>query len=176
MSTLKKQQHWTPLHLYLTLTQTVPRILIIIFLKPIDRKEYYEIISKITKKKSPGYDEVPANILKHASVHLLSPLVFLTNLSFETGTFPEVLKKSIVSPVFKSGDREHMGNYRPISSLSVFSKLFENAFCNRLVNYLDKFDYLDNCQHGFRKNMSTTTAVSDFVNRLMSAKEEKKAA
>jgi hypothetical protein len=138
-----------------------------IFLKPIDKKEYYEIISKITKKKSAGYDEVPANILKHASVYLMMPLIFLINMSFETGVFPEVLKKAIISPAFKSGDKEHVGNYRPISNLSVFSKLFENAFCNRLLNYLDKFDYLDNCQHGFRKHRSTSTAVSNFVNQLM---------
>jgi hypothetical protein len=102
------------------------------------------------------------------------PLIFLINLSFETGVFPETLKKAIISPVLKSGDKRDVGNYRPISNLSVFSKLFENAFCNRLISYLDKFNLLDNCQHGFRKDRNTSTAVSNFVNQLMASKKEKK--
>lgn len=139
-----------------------------IFLFPLLRNEYYKIMNKITKKKSAGYDEIPANILKNAAVILSVPLIYIINLSFETGVFPEVLKKSVICPIYKSGNKELMENYRPLALQSVFSKLFENAFCSRLTSFMEKNKLLNECQHGFRKNRSTTTAIMQFVNKLMS--------
>lgn len=140
-----------------------------LFLYPLDHKEFYEIMEKITKKKTPGYDEVPPFILKNAAVYLAEPMIHIINKSFELGVFPEALKKSIVCPLHKKGEKTELSNYRPLALQSVFSKLIENAYSTRLVSFLEKNLLLNDCQHGFRKSRSTTTAISDFVNRLMTS-------
>ena len=66
------------------------------------------------------------------------------------------LKISRVFPLFKTGDKSNFSNYRPVSVLPAFSKLFERAFYNRLSNYLNELNILCKDQYGFRKGYSTS--------------------
>ena len=90
-------------------------------------------------------------------------------MSFQTGCFPDILKIAKLIPLFKSGDSVNIGNYRPLAILSVFSKIFEEAFCSRMVNFLMKFSKLNMCQHGFMKGKSTSTAIAGFVTQVVEA-------
>lgn len=56
-----------------------------------------------------------------------------------------------------------MENYRPISVLSVFSKVFEKVILTEVWKYLKKFNIIHDNQHGFRENHSTETATFNFV-------------
>lgn len=124
-------------------------------------------------KDSPGYDDIPPKLLK-TSVSLISqPLMYIINLMFKTGVFPDQLKKAKVVPLFKSGDRNVINNYRPISILPAFNKVFEKTISSRLINYLETNNLLSNQQHGFRTNRSTETAVLHFVNKIYSCLEGK---
>jgi hypothetical protein len=86
-------------------------------------------------------------------------LAMIINESFAHGIFPESLKVAKVTPIFKSGPKEHCTNYRPISLLSNISKIFEKCMFNRLSQYLEKHKVLYDLQFGFRKHHSTSHAL-----------------
>ena len=80
--------------------------------------------------------------------------------------FPENMKIAKVTPIFKSGKKELLTNYWPISVLSCFSKIFERIMYNRLYNYLNNNDLLFHKQFGFRKGHSIDHALIELINRI----------
>src|SRR5699024_2984208 len=80
---------------------------------------------KIKANCVSGPDNIPAFFVIDCLEHLLKPLCHLYNLILKTASYPHVWKLSSVFPVFKSGDRANIVNYRPIALLSNFAKLFE---------------------------------------------------
>ena len=66
----------------------------------------------------------------------IEPLTFLINSSLETGVFPSELKLARVVPIFKAGDSSALTNYRPISVLTFFAKVFEKIVYNKLFNFI----------------------------------------
>ena len=92
------------------------------FLSPITENEVENVISKLKGKLSSGFDEIPEILVKHCSHYIVKPLTHVFNLSFKSGTFPQLMKKAKISPLFKKGDKQDIQNYRPIAILSVFSK------------------------------------------------------
>ena len=66
------------------------------------------------------------------------PLLYIFNLSLLNGIFFDELNIAQITPIFKDGDNEELGNYRPISVLSCFSKVLERVMYNRLFNHLTK--------------------------------------
>ena len=115
------------------------------------------------KNSSPGYDEIPASILKQCIDTYIDPLTYLINLSINQGIFPSELKIAKVIPIYKSYDKQLVRNYRPISVLPFFSKIFEFFFSNHLLNFIDSNNILYDNQFGFRKNHSTTHAIITLV-------------
>ncbi len=74
---------------------------------------------------STGPDGIPPVILKGCIIFLALVLTYIFNLPLSTGKFPNPCKVAAVSPIFKSGSRLQLGNYRPISNLCSAAKLFE---------------------------------------------------
>ena len=70
------------------------------------------------------------------------PLLHIFRLSLEEKTFPDDLKTAKVTPIFKAGDENDFGNYRPISGSSCFSKIPEKIMCKRLFNHLSEHNLL----------------------------------
>ena len=68
--------------------------------------------------------------------------------------FPDRMKIAKVKPIFKSGLKDSSTNYKPVSSLSQFSKILEQLFNNRLNKFLDTNNTLSNSQYGFRKKLN----------------------
>ena len=78
---------------------------------------------------------------------LVSPLVKKINKQvLNRGLFSESLKNALVVPIFKTGDRNNFTNYRPISILPVFSKVFEKNVHKQVQSYLEFFDFFDSSQ------------------------------
>ena len=116
-----------------------------------------EIIKELTPNKA---SDIPITVLKRIS-SITSPILakfYNTFMSF--GTFPSVLKTGIVSPVYKKGNPQQFYNYRPISTLSIFSKLFEKLIYKRIYSFLIAKNILYDKQFGFRKNHSTSHAIN----------------
>ena len=79
------------------------------------------------------------------------------------------MKIAKVCPIYKSGDKSDLSNYRPISILSCFSKIFEKIIANRLNSYIDKEKILSRCQFGFRKQHSTYMAMLKLYDKISEA-------
>jgi len=90
-----------------------------------------------------------------------------------SGSFPDCLKYSIIKPVFKRGDRTNYTNYRPISLLTSFSKIFEKAIYIRLTEYLLNNKILSDSQYGFRKGLATENAIFKLINEILNSQNSK---
>jgi len=80
--------------------------------------------------------EVSTKILKISARFISSPLSYIFNKSMLSGTLSTRLKYAIVKPLLKKGDKENIANYRPISLLTSFSKVFERIICDRLLKQI----------------------------------------
>ena len=98
--------------------------------------------------------------------HSRSLNIIRNNLSFTTGFVPNMLKIAKVCPIYKNGDKTDINNYRPISVLPSFSKIYEKLVYNRLSQYAEKFCILNDCQFGFRNNRSTSMAVLEMTDKI----------
>ena len=87
------------------------------------------------------------------------PFCMIINDSFLSGIFPNKLKIAKVIALYKKDSRDNPPNYRPISLLSVFSKLIEKTMYKRLYSFLDSCNILRPLQFGFREKHSTLHAL-----------------
>ena len=125
------------------------------------------------QKKSNSSVSPKTKFLKIA-VDVISPiLAIIFNHCVMEGIFPDQLKKAEVVPIFKSGQKSLASNYRPISLLSPFAKIFENCLYSQLISFLNKNSVLYPLQYGFRENSSTEFAVSQIVDDLTTCIENK---
>ena len=129
------------------------------FLKKSNRRDILDIINSFKDDTASGLDKVSVKMLKCISKFVVDPLVYIYNLSIEQSIFPDTLKIADVKPLFKNGDKSIMSNYRPISMLSNFSKLFEKIIKARLIEFLEKNNLLSKNQYGFRPGLSTENVL-----------------
>ena len=109
------------------------------------------------KNSSLGYDEFTAFIAKQCIDNYVVPLTYVFNMSLMEGIFPSELKLAKVP------------NYRPISVLSFFSKIFEKIMYNNVVNFMDKNDTFYKYQFGISKSHSTRYAIITLVDKIISS-------
>ena len=140
-----------------------------IFLDPITENEVKIEFDQLKVNKSGGYDEMSPRVLKAISNTVVKPLTYIYNQTFLTGVLPNEFKMAIVTPVFKSNDKESFSNYRPISVLPCFSKILEKLMYKRIIKFLDKHNTLNEHQYGFRKKHSTTHAILELVTKITNA-------
>lgn len=143
-----------------------------LYLFPVSNEEI-ETNLKELKPNAPGYDDIPPKILKYNAKCLAKPLSHIINLSFRRGIFPDKLKIAKVTPIHKSGCKDNLSNYRPISVLPARSKIIEISISHRICNFLETHKLLSPSQHGFRRNHSTETAVLQFVSNIYKYLDDK---
>ena len=100
-------------------------------------------VKSFNANKAPGHDNISMKIIHQSFQNIAQPLVTIINTLLSTGVFPESLKIAKVIPVFKADDPTLFSNYRPISILPAFSKLFEKVMYNRLINFLNLHNVCD---------------------------------
>ena len=104
--------------------------------------------------------------MKQAKSIITPYITKIINISFETNTFPDILKKAIIKPIFKNDDKNDISNYRPISILPVLSKIFERVTLNQLTQYFEKHELLTGFQHAYRKFHGTVTCLFELLNEI----------
>ena len=92
-------------------------------LNSVSEFEVARIVNALKGSSSSGPDKIPTRVILAILPAILSPLTKLVNLSIEKGIFPESLKRAKVLVLYKGGSRSDPANYRPMSLLSVFSKI-----------------------------------------------------
>lgn len=141
----------------------------------INHNTVFKIIKNLPNKYSTGFDGISYNLIKKCQIYLIEPLVLLINESIRHGLFPAVFKLSKVVPVYKKkGCKKDVSNYRPIALTSTIGKIYEKVIYHQLISYLDEYKLLSSFQHGFRKKLSTTSALAEFIHETLSDLDSKK--
>ena len=145
-----------------------------LFLSPVTHLEIEDLIVNLNSSKSIGPYSVPINILKILKSHISHPLAELVNQSFLNGTFPSKLKVAKVVPVFKKGDPKIRSNYRPISLLPIFSKIFEKVMYKRLYSFVTCNKIIYPLQFGFQESHSIDHALISLTETIRRSLDNKK--
>ena len=89
-----------------------------------------------------------------------------------TGSVPDILKASRMTPIPEIGNACEPGNYRPMAVLSSFGKVLEKLVCDQLISILEKHNILFEYQFGFRKGHSTEHAILETIDSLKTALDQ----
>ena len=131
-----------------------------------NQEEVTKLCKEINNMKSLGIDLLSLRICKDAFIVLTDKLVHLFNCSLGSATFPTKWKTAKVVPLFKGGDKNDVGSYRPVSLLPIPGKLLEKIVHNRITTFFDTQNYFSEHQGGFRKGHSTVATIADLTDDL----------
>ena len=137
-----------------------------IFLKPVDSGEIHEIVKKL-KNKSTLDTKINALKIANNDIKFTNALAKVITSSFEQGIFPQALKTARVVPIFKSGSKTDVSNYRPISLLASFSKIYEKLMHKRIVDFMEMNGSLHEYQYGFRAGRSCEHALLNAQSHIL---------
>ena len=143
------------------------------FFAPVTPSEVSDYIKELNPAKAIDLFKFPTKIIKDIRHLICTPLSMIINKSVKKGIFPEKLKIAKVAPVFKSGNKLDIKNYRPISVLPLFDKIFEKAINSRLTHFLDINNVLCENQFGFQKGKSTADAVLKLSDEIYKSTRKK---
>ena len=124
-------------------------------------QDFFNVVKELENKKCSVNDFSPSIIKDNAPI-LASPIISLFNQSIQQAKFPNTLKLAKIVPIYKKGSKSDMNNYRPISILNIFSKIFEKLMKRYLTEFLENNRILSPCQFGFQKKRSTQDALTKF--------------
>ena len=136
------------------------------FLVPVVSQEINKIIDSLDINKSTGPNSIPVYILKILKPFFSEWLAKIINLSFETSVFPDLLKLAKVIPIHKKDSKLDYKNYRPISLLSVLSKIYEKVLYKRIYGFLSSNNLFYEKQYGFRSKHSTNHALISVTEKI----------
>ena len=125
--------------------------------------EISQEITRLKVKKSTNYDEIPSFFLKTAANVIAPYLALLIDFMFTNGVFPDSLKIAKVVPIYKSGLKSQVQNYRPIALLSPFSKVIEKLLKVRILSFSNRNNVLYARQSGFRTKQTTMFSLIDVI-------------
>ena len=131
-----------------------------------DQVEVMNLCKQIEIMKASGMDKLSARVCKDAFLVLSDQLAFLFNRSLSREIFPDSWKVAKVIPLFKGGDREQVGNYRPVSLLPLPGKILEKIVHKRITQFWETNNFLSADQGGFRKGYSTVATIADLTDDL----------
>ena len=133
-----------------------------------------KFIDNLSSSKATGADEIRVKVLKLVSPVFLQPLTRLINLSIQSGCFPTKWKMARVTPLFKDDNQDCRDNFRPISVLSILSKVCEKHVAAFLMDYLVKTSLWYELQSAFRSGHSTESALIRLTDQILFNLDEDK--
>ena len=127
-----------------------------------------KIINNINIKKATGADGIPAKIIKCSKSIIAPQITSILNMSIDQSVFPDKLKKAQVTPLYKKNDPLLKTNYRPVSVLCIFSKIFEKILEQQLSDFLENIfnPYLCGFRRGHGCQTTLLRLLEDWRNAL----------
>ena len=136
----------------------------------INSRGILKLLTSLDPNKAIGPDSVPVKFLKLCAYEIADIYQVLFQASLDQGVVPPDWKEANIMPLFKKGDKTLAENYRPISLTSLSCKLLEHVVHTNIMYHFDRFNVLDDAQHGFRKKRSCVSqlisTLNDFANCL----------
>ena len=133
--------------------------------RPVTANHVSNVVSTL-KDASAGLDDLSTKLVKTILPIILPELTYLVNLCITQNTFPDIYKTAIITPVFKAGSRKQFANYRPISVLTIFSKVLETIMYQQLLFFISDNNIIYENQFCFRSKHSTYMPIAllyDFI-------------
>lgn len=134
-----------------------------------------DIISSISSLKNSAAcifdDTIPPMFFKYCVTSLVRPIQILFNACLKEGKFLDDWKNCCVVPIFKSGDKTRVINYRPIVKQCALAKIFDRILKEKIYDHIS--DRISNFQHGFIPGRSTCTNLAVLTNRIIAAMENR---
>ena len=145
------------------------------FIEPICNDDIGLEIRHLNHKKAPGPECIGGKLIQLCSDIFSNNLTKIYNRAIQTGVYPHDKKLvQVIALLKKKGARHGRNNYRPISPLSIFDKIFEKKLSKRLISFLER-NKISYChQYGFRKFYSTLLAlieVTGLIKRFLDEKQ-----
>ena len=127
-----------------------------------------KIINNINIKKATGADGIPAKIIKCSKSIIAPQITSILNMSIDQNVFPDKLKKAQVTPLYKKNDPLLKTNYRPVSVLCIFSKIFEKILEQQLSDFFENIfnPYLCAFRRGHGCQTTLLRLLEDWRNAL----------
>ena len=140
----------------------------------INLNEIKDILTGLNTNKANGPDTISVNMVRLCGHQLCVPLKIIFDNILNTGIFPDQWKEANVTPVHKKNDKQIISNYRPISLLPIFAKVFERIIFKNLYNFLISNKLITKNQSGFRPGDSCTNQLLSLVHEIHTAFDDRK--
>ena len=132
------------------------------------RGSILKIINALNIIKAHGHHDISIWMIKLCGKPIVKLLSMIFNNCIDTGTFPNICKRSNIIPVHKKGDKQIVDNYRPVSLLPIFRKIFEKLLFSSIMDFLTFYNLLNSNQSGFRPNDSSESQLLSIVHDIYS--------
>ena len=140
----------------------------------ITKEEVTRHINAMKTHTAPGLDGISSKFIDLTKLIVAPFLVQLFYNCIDQNIFPENIKLAIVTPIPKTSSPKSMNDFRPISLLPIFSKIFEKIIAERVMSFIDKNSILTSSQFGFRTSSSTELAVTSIYDELLQHLDDNK--
>lgn len=118
---------------------------------PFSYNEIKKVVKKLENGKARGWDNIPNEALKNLPDEMLHVITRLFNMMKTSGTMPHGWNRGRITLIHKRGQREVLGNYRPITVIISLSGLYSRVLNERLISVVEQHNLLGEIQNGFRK-------------------------
>eukprot|EP00111_Clytia_hemisphaerica_P008811 TCONS_00025764-protein len=133
---------------------------------PLDQVKILALIRGLKTNKAHGWDNISIQMVCDES--LVKPLMKIYQYSLDSCIFPSNWKKANVVPIFKNkGDKSVVKNYRPVSLLPIFGKIFEKCIFDSVDTYFENSNLFTNSQSGFRKGDSCVSQLLSITHDIL---------
>ena len=130
-------------------------------------EDVIKAILQLSLSSAPGPDGFSCVLLKNCVYSLSNPLYQIYRRCLDDGKVPKSFKRSCITPIFKSGNKGHAVNYRPVGLTSQLSKIFEKIVRGQMLDFFEKNNVLNNTQHGFRKGRSCLSQLIEHFEKII---------